>query len=81
MKNILSDKEISAAFTNTNFGNRSHRKLLEQGVLKQLAGYRSGSTLTAIIINLKLISKKNKNVLSKGKRFLMESFYDAKQTG
>lgn len=79
MKTNISDDEIEKAFAGANFGDRDHRKLLEQGVLKKLGGYRSGATLTGIMIDLGLISKIN--VLKKGRMFLMDSFYDCKNTG
>jgi len=80
MKVILTDSEIEEAFSNTDFGTRDFRRLLEQGVLKSQAGYRSGHTLTEIMKSLGLIGKNDK-VLKKGRGLIFEAFYDSKNTG
>ena len=80
MMTMISNEEIEEVFANTNFGNRNHRKLLEQGVLKIQAGYRSGHTLTTIMQKLGLISIKH-TILKKGRKFLFEAFYDNTNSG
>jgi hypothetical protein len=80
METNVTDEEIEKAFTNTNFGNRDHRKLIEQGILKLQGGYISGHTLTVIMRELGLISEKS-NVLKKGRRFIFSAFYDQNNTG
>jgi len=72
--NVL-DEQIKKAFDDSNFGSRDHRKLLEQGVLKSQAGYKSGGTLTLIMKHLKLIDA-NKYITRKGKMFLFSAFYN-----
>ncbi len=77
---ILTDEEIAEAFEGSNFGDRDKRKLLEQGVLKRTADYRTGHTLHCIMKMLGLITEKG-NTTKKGRRFLFWSFYDSNQTG
>jgi hypothetical protein len=74
------DVEIDTAFKGTDFGSANKLKLLEQGVLKRIAGYHCGHTLTQIMIELGLITKK-RNVTRKGKEFLFTAFYDHKHSG
>lgn len=77
----VSDSEIEAVFEGTNFGAvRSYRKLLEQGVLKNAASYRSGHTLFCIMVELGLMTKKDR-VTKKGFRFLFLAFKDSKNSG
>ncbi len=72
---VICDFDIEKAFWNTNFGTSDHKTLLEQGVLKAQAGYRSGYTLTEILKELGLMTQKG--IISvKGKMFLLQSFYD-----
>ena len=80
METNITDDEIAAAFNGTNFGGADHRKLLEQGVLKQLTGYHCGHTLTMIMRRLGLTTEKD-NVTKKGKVFAMGAFYQPKHSG
>jgi hypothetical protein len=77
---IVTDEEIKAAFANTNFGTDEHRKLLEQGVLKRVAGYISGYTLTMILRELGLTDKADR-LTRKGKMFCFNAFYKQKHSG
>ena len=76
----ISDEEIEDEFIFTEFGERKPRDLLEQGLLKSVCGYHSGSTLTQIMRNLGLISEKHK-ITKKGKWFLFAAFNDSLNTG
>lgn len=76
----LTDAEIAAAFEGTNFGTRDHRRLLEQGVLKINAKYRTGYTLACIMQELGLIGKTGK-VLKKGNRFAFWALRDNRNSG
>ncbi len=80
MKDILTDCEIEAAFVGANFGTRNHRTLLEQGVLKINAGYRTGHTLACIMQELGLTGKTNQ-VLKKGNRFVFWALRDDRNSG
>lgn len=80
MSEEITGQEIEQAFGHANFGGADRRKLLEQGVLKYQAGYRSGSTLTEIMQELGLIGK-NFRVPKKGRRFLYSAFKDSVHTG
>lgn len=80
MKSNITDEQIEVAFAGTSFGDRDKRKLLQQGVLKKIAKYRSGSALTSIMRQLGLITEKG-SVSSKGNYFLFDAFYDSKNTG
>ena len=73
----ITDQEIKTAFENTFFGESNHRKLLEQGVLKRIAGYLNGNTLMMILMELGLTNHKDK-VLKKGIKFIYHAFYDKK---
>jgi len=76
----ISDDQIINAFTNTSFGTADHRKLLEQGVLKMQAGYRSGHTLFLIMIELGLVTSSH-YVTKKGRRFIFRAFEDQAHSG
>jgi len=80
METIISDEEIKAVFSNTNFGGADHKKLLEQGVLKRLTGYSCGHTLTMCMRELGLITE-NDTVTKKGKKFCLNAFYDRTHSG
>ena len=71
---IISENEVEEMFSHSNFGKgANHKRILEQGVLKTLASYHSGSTLNAIMINANLITK-DFELTNKGKMFLYETF-------
>ena len=77
---IITDAQITTAFADTNFGARHRRQLLEQGVLKTWAGFSCGSTLTRIMCDLGLITKRN-HVTVKGRRFAFHAFYNQRYSG
>lgn len=77
---LFTDSEIEAAFVGTNFGTRSFRPLLEQGVLSVACGYHVGHTLAVIMERLGLTTPKGR-VTAKGRALMMEAFYDAKHSG
>jgi hypothetical protein len=70
----LTDKQINKSFEGTNFGGADRRTLLAMGVLKRVAGYKDGSTLTAIMKELELTTGLD-NPTMKGKRFCCDFFY------
>ena len=76
---IVGDFEILKAFDNTNFGNRCHRGLLVQGVLKVNAGYRTGYTLEIIMKELGLMGKSG--ITRKGNQFVFRALKDDKDSG
>jgi len=69
----ITDEEIVASFAGTTFGQRDHRRLVEQGVLKKQAGYRSGYTLETIMCELGLVTQ-NGNITKKGRGFIYNAF-------
>lgn len=75
MNEPISDAEIERAFIGTNFGdNSNHRKRLAMAVLKKLTGYWSGSTITRIMRDLRLVDVHD-NVTKRGKDFCLGQFY------
>lgn len=70
---LVSDAELYAAFTNTNFGHSDFRGLLAQGCIKALAGWHQGHTLTGILQELGLTSSKYK-VTDKGRHYIWMAF-------
>ena len=80
MKSEITDEEVVEAFTGTKFGDRDHRTLLEQGVLKRLCDYSTGYTLQMIMLYLGLTTPKN-NVTKKGKRFVFDAMRDNCNSG
>lgn len=73
MITIITDEEIERSFRNTNFGNADKRKYLALSLLKTSAFYHSGYTITQIMIELKLVTPKNKKLTKKGGRFMYET--------
>lgn len=76
----LTPEEIAKAFEGTNFGRTDYTTLLEQGVLKTIAGYSSGHTLTTIMRELGLVTPKG-YITRKGRALLFHAFYDARKSG
>jgi len=79
-KFLVIDDDIEQAFHGTHFGTVDHRKLLEQGVLKTQAGYRTGYTLRIIMIELGLLTPRD-YVTKKGRRFIFDAFQDRQHSG
>ena len=72
----VSEDEINEAFQRTHFGTeKSNREILSQGVLERQAGYHTGWTITQIMVELGLLTKR-KNVTKKGRCFLFVEFSD-----
>lgn len=71
---IISDEEIETVKGYANFGPRDTRELLAQGVLKHLAGWHNGHTLTQMMQELALI--KGGRLTAKGKAFIYQAFYN-----
>ncbi|TXH13247.1 MAG: hypothetical protein E6R03_11655 [Hyphomicrobiaceae bacterium] len=76
----ITTNELTVAFRCTNFGTADHRKLLAHSVLKVLAGYECGSTITVIMRNLDLITKSG-TVTAKGRMFLWKHFGSTQDAG
>lgn len=66
---VVTPQELSAAFSNTNFGGADHRELLHASVLKKACGYHCGHTITCIMKELRLIGD-NGDVLKRGRELL-----------
>lgn len=77
MNTNVTDAEIDAAFELAATGGADRRKMLEQGVLKRLAGQHCGLTLTRIMQCLGLTAA-NGNVTRKGQAFCLAAFSDDK---
>jgi hypothetical protein len=70
----VTDAEIEAAFSGTNFGHTKYRKLLEASVLKKAVGYHCGHTITQIMLGLGLIARHGGLPTKKGRVFLQHAF-------
>jgi len=66
---VVTPKELDAAFNGTNFGGVDHRELLHASVLKKACGYHCGHTITCIMRELRLIGAHGV-VLKRGKELL-----------
>lgn len=80
MESNVTEAEIADAFLGAFFGDMNHRKLLEIGVLKRLVGYSCGHTLTRVMCELGLITKKE-TVTVKGKQFARASYHELMLNG
>lgn len=72
-RTVVTDDELAAAFGGSNFGDRDHRELLENSVLKKAIGYHCGHTITEIMKHLGLIGI-NETITKKGKRLLQTAY-------
>ncbi len=52
---ILPDRDIKLAGVTSDFGSRTQRAMIYEGVLKVACGYRSGSTVTELLTKLDLM--------------------------
>ena len=68
---VISEAELQMVFAGTNFGTTEHRYLLHQAVLKKACGYHCGHTITAIMLELGVISKKEPLLPTRKGRDLM----------
>lgn len=75
VSDIVTDKQIEEAFKGTNFGARTPRELIRNGVLKCACGYYTGHTIGVILNELGLITEKG-NPTRKGKEYLYHAFED-----
>jgi len=78
LQKLVSDADMQKAFTNTNFGSAAPRDIIKDTLLKYASVYHSGSTATAICVELGLITKGKSrygyNLTKKGKEYLYEAF-------
>lgn len=70
----LTDKDLEAAFKGTNFGRTDFRRMVEMGLLKAACGWSNGFTLISIMIDLKLITKKQHKLTKKGQLVLWVAY-------
>lgn len=82
-KSTISDDEIESSFKKFDgkYGNRDHRKLLEQLCLSRACGSYSGYNLEQIAKDLKLITGERKLLTRKGKEFLQFAYLDTENKG
>lgn len=75
---LVSDDQMQASFSGTNFGHTDFRGLLAQGCIKALAGWHQGHTLTVILDELRLISWNRQTdkikVTAKGRHYIWLAF-------
>lgn len=80
LQKLVPDFKVDIAFTNTNFGSAEPRDVIKDTLLKYASCYHSGSTATAICVELGLIKKAkgnyNYNLTRLGKEYLYEAFKD-----
>lgn len=71
---IVTDAEIERVHGHANFGSRSKRAVVDEGVLKRTFGYSCGATMRAILIEHGLIRVRNPfhegSLTAKGRRYL-----------
>lgn len=72
----LTDDVIEKAFEGTNFGRTDYREFLGYSVLKIACGWHCGHTITKIIIEMGLITPKNKTLTKLGRMFLSDCYDD-----
>jgi len=53
---LVTEQDMLASFSNTNFGHSDFRGLLSQGCITVLAGWHQGHTITCILEELQLIT-------------------------
>lgn len=70
---IVTDKQLDAAFGNANFGATTKRDILKNTLLKYACGYATGHTAKCIVYELSLITEKEK-LTPKGKEYLWQAF-------
>jgi len=80
LQKLVPDFKGDIAFTNTNFGSSNPRDVIKDTLLKYASIYHSGSTATAICVELGLIvkgkSRYGYNLTKLGKEYLYEAFKD-----
>lgn len=78
VSDLVTDEEMQASFSGTNFGHTHFRDLLAQGCIKSLAGWHQGHTITCILEELRLISwhrpSGKTKVTAKGRHYIWLSF-------
>jgi hypothetical protein len=65
----VTDEEIAAAFRGTNFGAADHRRLLALSVMKKALRFHCGHTITEIMVDLQLTTRKRGTVTDRGRHF------------
>ena len=74
VRKMIPYEELNNAFKNTTFGGSSEENLVLDGLLKFMAGYSCGSTLTQILQELGLLTQK-RNISKKGRLLLFNAFH------
>ena len=69
LEDLISDSELDEVFGEANFGDRTHRQIIKETLLKCVCGYHAGSTATHIVIKLHLVTPQW-NLTNKGKAYL-----------
>jgi len=64
VEEIISDEEMNNAFHNTNFGSRTPRFMLKDGINKVVQGYATGYTIECVMLELGLINKSTPRKIS-----------------
>lgn len=77
-KEILPEKEIDAAWGSANFGSRSKREVIQDTLVKVLAGYATGRTAKVICRELGLIVSDKWMLTAKGRKYLGEYLLEYK---
>ena len=78
VSDLVTDEQVQASFSGTNFGHTAFRGLLAQGCIKALAGWHQGHTITCILEELRLINWHRPSgkikVTAKGRHYIWLSF-------
>jgi hypothetical protein len=76
-ESLISDKELEAAFKNTNFGSSAPRDIVKYALLKASCKYANGHTAQSILQELGLVGKsymKAESLTKKGREYLWACF-------
>ncbi|MCP2232843.1 hypothetical protein [Erwinia aphidicola] len=72
----VTDDVIQKAFEGTSFGRTDHREFLGYSLLNIACGWYCGHTITTIMIEMGLITPKNKTLTKLGRLFLSDCYDD-----
>jgi len=75
IEQLVTDKQLNKAFQGTNFGKRTPRELIRNGILKHTCGYYTGHTIECVLKEIGLLTEKGKPTKI-GKEYLYLAFED-----
>lgn len=75
VEQIVTEEELNQVWGSANFGSQSRRDVIAETLLKCACGYQTGYTAKCIAIELGLIYKSKWQLTSRGKDYLLFSYY------